>query len=85
VELQLLQLYFRLLLPGNDLLLILLSPTCCLQDTSGGIMQIAAQPDGGLLVQGSVQGAQLKIESLPGWEDTPWSEGGQLLLSLFET
>jgi hypothetical protein len=22
-----------------------------------------------------VQGAQLHIQSLPGWEDTPWSEG----------
>jgi hypothetical protein len=38
-------------------------------------MKVAADPEGGLLVQGSVQGAQLRIQSLPGWEDTPWSEG----------
>jgi hypothetical protein len=46
-----------------------------LQDVNGGVMKVAAGPDGSLLVQGSVQGAQLHIQSLPGWEDTPWSEG----------
>jgi hypothetical protein len=45
------------------------------QDVLGGVMKVAADPSGGLLVAGNVQGAQLRIQSLPGWEDTPWSEG----------
>jgi hypothetical protein len=49
-----------------------------LQDVLGGVMKVAADPAGGLLVTGNVQGAQLRIQSLPGWQDTPWSEGGWL-------
>uniref|UniRef100_A0A383WJT5 Tocopherol cyclase n=1 Tax=Tetradesmus obliquus TaxID=3088 RepID=A0A383WJT5_TETOB len=52
------------------------APDFCVEDAVGGVMKVAAGPDGSLLVQGNVQGAQLRIESLPGWQDTPWSEEG---------
>ncbi|KAF6259975.1 hypothetical protein COO60DRAFT_1625871 [Scenedesmus sp. NREL 46B-D3] len=62
------------------------APDFCVEDALGGVMKVAAGPTGALLVEGNVQGATLRIQSLPGWEDTPWSEAslsaaGDLLLA----